>query len=1149
MKKNRMLRGDARGLLKVLKIMKLSVFLVLVFALQGFATNSYSQQKQVTLELKNVKVLNVLNEIERTSDYYFLFNKDLVNVDRIVSLSANQSDVKQVLEDLFEGTNVNFVISDRQIVLTTEGSSISQPDEKKTVKGKVTDASGVPLPGVTVVVKGTTQGIITDMDGNYTLSNVPGDATLIFSFVGMKPQEIPVEGKSIINASLAEETVGIDEVVAVGYGTQKKTSMTAAVSAVKGEEIKKSVVPNISGALAGNVAGVSMRPNGGQPGRDNPDIHIRGIATTGNNAPLVVVDGVIRDNINEISPDAIESVTVLKDASAVAPYGLGGANGVILITTKQGQTGAPVLTLNSYYGFQTPTYFPKMLNAQDYMSLRNEAFLNSNPNATTLPFATDYIANYKQLNADDPDKYPINDALNQLVDKEAPITATNLDISGGTEKVKYYAGLGFIDQKGMFDNTNYRRYTYNLNLSVDVTNTTNLTFNINGAIQRTNDVEPGIGTDRVFRAAYKYVPIAPLYYSNGLWGEFAGNTPVGMLKAGYNRDDRTTTLASVGFKQEIPFIKGLSLQGKFSYDPTTSVTKGWHTPHYYYSLDTSTDPYTYTKQISTNEGWVPTYTYLTQGYWESQNFTYQGMINYGRTFGKHSVSGLLVAEARENNVKTFDARRNNFAINIDELSLGSSDKADFDNSGSSSTGSQLGYVYRVNYEYDGKYLFEASGRYDGHYYFAPGKRWGYFPAFSAGWLISNENFMSSTSSYLDKLKLRGSWGRAGNLAGGPFQYLNGYTLYGNAYAYSGNGTLVQGSYVDVEANPNITWEISTKSDIGFEASLWRSLLRVEADYFFEKRTGMLLPPAITVPQEYGINLSEENAGVMKNHGFEIIVGSAHSFRNGMRLSVNGNFSYSKNKMEQVFETGATYNNPNRRRTGRALNTPFGYHALGLFSMSDDVNGDGIINSEDGYNVTQFGTLHPGDIRYADISGPDGTPDGKIDSNDETVIGDPVYPSITYGFTPTLEWKGFDLSLFFQGAGKSSLDIRGFQTIPFNSNNSNASYEYFNNHWTPVNPSGKYPRADQSPVANNTQNSDFWMISTAYLRLKTGVLGYTIPSRLTQRINLQKVRLYVSGQNLFTMSKLDYMDPEVGYNGPETAYPTQKVYTFGLNVTF
>ena len=1136
--------GSCQNLLLKMKLTFIGLFICFL----QISANSYSQTTRFSFEMKEKQVLDVLREIESNSNYRFFYQREQLDVERRVSIFSDNNTVEEILSIMFDKEGIKYKILDNDLIVLSpaEGSAGTVLQQK--VTGKVTDTNGEPIPGVSIRLKDTTIGTITDINGDFFLEEIAGDGILVFSFIGMKEKEVTVAGKSIINVVLENDVVGLEEVVAVGYGMQKKTSVTAAVAAVEGEKIERSVVPNISGALAGNIAGISMRPNGGQPGYDNPDIHIRGIATTGNNAPLIVVDGIIRDNINEISPNVIESVTVLKDAAAVAPYGLGGANGVILITTKKGKKGKPEIRFNSYMGFQSPTYFPDMLNAQDYMELRNEAFLNSNPSSTALPFDEDFISNYNQLHSEDPDLYPISNALEELVNKQASISNYSIDMVGGNEEIRYYANFGVFDQKGMFDNTNYKRYSYRINLDVKATNTTNVSVSLNGSVSKTNDVEPAISTGRVFRAAYKYVPIATLYYSNGLWGEFAGNSPVGMLNAGYKRIVARTFLSTVSVNQDISFVKGLSLKGTFSWDPSASRNKGLHKPHYYYSLDSSTDAYTYNRQISTNEGWVNTYTWLSQSYEENQNFTYQGIINYNRCFGDHTLTGLVVLEGRNNKYQTFGARRNNYSLDIDELSLGSSDKDDFDNWGSSSTGSQIGYVYRLNYDYKGKYLMEFSGRYDGHYYFAPGKRWSYFPALSVGWLISDEKFMSSTKSYLDKLKLRGSWGKSGNLAGSAFQYLNGYKLYGNSYAF-GTGTLVQGAYVDKEANEDITWEKSTKTNIGLEAVFLNNLFRFEADYFFEERTGMLLAPAITVPEEYGISLSQENAGIMKNHGFEFLLGVNHTFRNGFQFSVDANFSYSKNSMKQIYETEETYSNPNRRRTNRSLGTQFGYHSLGLFKTADDINGDGVINSDDGFNIEQFGTVRPGDIRYADISGPEGQPDGKIDSNDETVIGDPVYPAITYGITPSVSWKGVDLSLFFQGAAISSLYASGFQTIPFNSNNSNASYEYYNNRWTPETQNAKYPIADQSPTANNTQVSDFWIVNTGYMRLKTAIVGYTIPSNLTNRINIQKIRLYVSGQNLFTISDLGYMDPEVGYSGLETAYPTQKVITFGLNVTF
>ena len=1035
---------------------------------------------------------------------------------------------------------------------TKIGHEINVKNAIVKVSGLVYDETQKPLSGATITEKGTTNSTVSKADGTFSINISKIGATLIIKYIGFDLQEVKVKDESNIVITMSFATSKLSEVIVVGYGTQKRATATVAASAVKGDVLSKSPVPNISNSLAGNVAGVTMQPNSGRPGDDNPNLLIRGLGTIGSSGPLVVVDGVIRNNINEVDPNMVGSVTVLKDAAAVAPYGLGGANGVILITTKRGASGAPTLSLDTYYGIQAPTYRPKTLSAQDYMRLTNEAFKNSNPTSTAaLPFADDLINNYANLNATDPDKYPISDARNQVPKDNSPIQQINLQLTGGTKDVRYFAGIGHINQKGLFDPVNYKRYNYNVNIDVSATPTTTVSLSVAGSIQNTNTVDPGTSADNLYRGIYKFVPTAALVWSNGLSGEFAGNAPLGILAAGYNRRTTNNMLNTISIDQKLNFIKGLSVKGAFSFDPYNYADKRWHTPYYYHSINTNTTPYTYTKNISTSEGAAAPFTSLSQEYWQQNQLTYQGFLNYHNTFGKHDITGLAVAEARQGKQFNFNASRNNYAINVDELSLGSSLKNDIDNGGSSGTSSQLGYVYRLDYAFDNKYLFQAAGRYDGHYFFAPGKRYAFFPSFSAGWVISNEKFLSDNKT-ISYLKLRGSWGKSGNLASqvgnqpAAFQYLPGFRPFGNAYAF-GNAGIVQGSYQDIEANPNITWENSNKSDIGFEATLWDGLLKLDADVFMDKRTGMLLQPNITVPVEYGLTLAQENAGVMKSKGFEATASSAHKFSNGLSLSLSGNFSYANNKAINVYENNQTRANPNRSRTGRPWNTMFGYQSLGLFSTSDDKNNDGLINAADGYTITQFGALHPGDIRYADISGPDGVPDGKINSDDETVIGKTTIPRMTFGFTPTASWKNIDLSLFFQGAAQVSYNSNNtFQVVPFLNNNSNSAYEYYNNRWTPETQNAKYPRATSSPYSNNTQGSDFWIRNVSYLRFRTAMLGYSLPASLSKPIGMKRLRVYVSGQNFLTISKLKFQDPGQPF---ETAYPNQKIYTMGLNASF
>ena len=1032
------------------------------------------------------------------------------------------------------------------------GSIQAFADQQGVVSGKVTDNAGVPIPGVTVMVKGTTNGMITDPDGNYSLSNVSSSDVIQFSFVGMRTKEVTVGSQTVINVALEEDMIGIEEVVAVGYGVQKKTTVTGAISTVKGEELAEVPVPNISQALAGKLAGVSMRPNGGQPGFDDPDIHIRGIVTTGdNNEPLIVVDGVKRDNIRQIDPASIETVTILKDASAVAPYGIGGANGVILITTKQGQVGRPVVRLSASYGIQNPTYLPDMLSAKDYQALANEAYLNLNPSAPVedLPFDPEIVSDYNNLHAEDPDRYPDARFIDHW-NTNVPIQNYNLEYSGGTEGINYHAGLGYYDQGGIFDKVSYKRYSYNLSLGVQATNTTKISMSIRGSIEETNTLDPGDNAgNHLFRAFYKFVPTSTLLYSDGEhWGENSASSPIAALRSkGYDIREKNTLLTSLTVEQDLPFIKGLNFKGVFSYDPNSERRKRWHIPFIYHVIDYSTTPYSFTEAVTTQEGNSETYSYLRIDNERRANYTYQAFLNYSRTFGDHAVTGLLVAEARNSTRDDFWTRRNNFSLLIDEMDFGSSNKDDYSNGGSSSTGSEIGYVYRLTYAYKDRYMLEASGRYDGHYYFAPGSRWGYFPAFSAAWRISEEGFMAGMDN-LDNLKLRASWGQSGMLAGRAFQYLSGYTLRGNAYAF-GNGALVQGSENSQEANPNITWERSTKLDIGFDLNMWNGLLNLEFDYFHENRTDMLLEPQVTLPVEYGLSLSDENKGEMKNDGVELNIGSIYNVNNDLRIGITGNFSYAKNQMIEVFQSDAEAANPNRTRVGKPFGTPFGYKALGLATTEMDTNNDGIIDEADGYMIESFADIHPGDIMYADLSGPNGEPDGKIDVNDQTKIGYPVYPLLTYGFTPTLDWKGLDVALFFQGSAMSTINTYQFQTVPFENNGSNTAYEYFDNRWTPDNQNAKYPRATPSPYTNNTPLSTFWHKNTGFLRLKTATVGYTLPSSVIDKIGIGGVRFYVTTQNLFTISKLKHVDPEMGYQNRETAYPVMKNTTFGVDITF
>jgi len=1137
-----------KRILKFLIMSKCILLLVIIFSFQSFS-KGYSQDK-ISIKLSGITLRTAFKEIEKKYNYRFLYNEAIIpGIDNKINVEFVDATISQILPGLLSDNKLSYDInSTSKLVIIKLAGAVATP-----IRGKVVDGKGSPLVGVTVIEKGSSplNNSVTDIDGNFRLTVAGNSSVIEFRYVGYESQEITVGSQIIINATLTEVASNLNEVVVVGYGSQRKSTVTGAVSAVKGSELLQAPVPNITNSIGGRVSGVLTRQsNGGGPGSNgNSTIQVRGVNTVGNNNPLVIVDNVRRDNINQVDPNAIESVTILKDAAATAPYGLGGANGVILITTKQGKTGAPTISLNSYYGIQNPTYLPKVLTAPDYMRLVNEASINGGGVATKS--LTD-IANWDALNASDPDKYPINNTAD-FIKKNAGMQSHSVQVSGGNDRVKYYSQLGFFNQGGMYPQIDYTRYSYNLNLEAKVTNTTTFYISINGSAEVDRGLDPGHSPTNLLRSTYKYIPTDVYKYSNGSWGASNGLSPYAtLMSGGYSRSYYNQQFMTASLEQKLP-LKGLSIKGVVSYDPNNWYRKAYHKPFYYYTTNTGVAPSArvFSKAASTSEGLVA-YTYLQENYDRAQNFTYQGYLNYHNTFGKHDITGLVVAEFRNTKSNNFNARINNYQLDIDELNFGSSNKLDYSVGGNSGTSSQIGYVYRVSDTWDNRVTVEATGRYDGHYYFAPGKQYAYFPAFSAGWILSNESFMKGIN-WLNYFKLRASWGQTGNLAGGSFQFLDSYGLGNNVYAF--NGVTLQGSSPNNQSNPYITWEIAEKTDIGFESTFFNGKLNLEVGYYKQKRSNMLFAPQTTVPQEYGVGLSQVNSGIMESSGIEITAGTNHRFANGLQLSLNGNFTYANNKLIQTFESAATFNNPNRRRTGRPNGSQFGYKSLGLFHLSDDKNGDGIINATDGYTVTQFGTLKPGNIKYADLSGPDGVPDGKIDANDETFLGNNPSPLIIYGFTLGANWKGFDASFFFQGATKTSIGTNGFLTVPFINNSSNTGYEYYNNRWTPGNDmNAKYPRASSAPNNNDQQGSDFWVKDGSYLRLRTATLGYTVPSSVVKALKIKSIRFYVTGQNLLTFSKINFVDPELaGGTGSGTnsdvLWPIQKTFTFGLNATF
>lgn len=1114
------------------------------------------RETSVSLGISGKSLETALKEIEQRTNFRFGYRKTEISRFSRIQLPAATRTVASTLDLLLSGTGLTYQQKDHYVFIIPVPVPATAPHlevQELTVTGTVTSAKGEKLPGVSIRLKGALNGTNTDPEGKFSIRVPNEESILVFSFIGYVTKEIPVAGRTSIDIQLEESSTALGEIIVVGYGTQLKATSIAAVSTVKGRDFAQKPVVNMTNNLVGRMPGLIADQGSGEPGLDGSRIRIRGTSTIGNANPLLVVDGIYRD-FSRLDPATIESITILKDAAAVAPYGLAGANGVILVTTKKGKTGAPVLSYNGYLGVQNPTRMPRMVNSYQYALLSNEATRNDNFNPA---FTDAQIAGYKKTvdgAADaDRDRYPNSKGLRDVIQRNALLTNHNLQLSGGTEKMKYFAALGYTSQEGQFSTTNLKKYNALANLDIEATKNTRVSLSISGWVENQHysgysDAGSGDANNRYASAgggimyqAFRTPPTSAIYYSNGFWGSYITNSLVGTIAhSGYSRNENTQLMTTFSIEQQLPFIKGLSIKGVASYDPYNTYSKTWKTPILTYSADFTTTPYTFTP---TNIG--PSKPTLNLSTSQNKAFTYQGYLNYHNTFGKHDVTFLGVLESRSQKYWDLSGGRINYPIDIDELDRGGTAQGELSNGGSSSQQRQIGYVYRLSYNYDGKYLAEVSGRYDGHYYFAPGRKYGFFPSFSLGWNMARENFMKDNVAWVDVLKIRASYGESGNLAGGPFQYLTGYSIYNNAAVL--DGALTAGINEVLQANTFITWERAKKINVGIDAALWKGKLNITADYFYEKRSNMLVPPTVTVPAEYGVGLTEQNAAIMNNRGFEIGIGTNHTFSNGLQLEVNGNFTYAKNKLLQVFETDATYNNPNRRQTGRAYGTQFGLKALGYFTPAD-FNADGSLKPD--VPSIPDAPVRPGDLKYADLSGPSGKPDGIINDNDQTVIGRPNgTPQMIFGLSPALSWKGFDLNLLLQAATQISLPVGGNLVFPFDQQGS-VSELYYKDHWTPANTNALYPRVSTQPKDYNTRFSSWWLRDASYIKLRSAELGYSLSSKLTKRIGIQQVRVYAAGQNLWTWTPhmKEKIDPEARSSNGQY-YFQQQTTSVGLNVIF
>ena len=999
--------------------------------------------------------------------------------------------------------------------------------QQKTIKGTVVDATGEPLIGVNVSVKGTTIGIITDIDGNYTLE-VPSKSTIVFSYIGYQTQEVAVSNQSTINVTLKEDTQKLEEVVVVGYGTQKKVTVTGSVASVSGEELKASPTTNLTNGMVGRMPGVIGFQTADEPGGGGTTIRIRGTNSLGSNDPLVVIDGVPdRDGgMNRLNPTEIESISVLKDASA-AIYGARAANGVILITTKRGKEGKPVVSFNASAGFSQPTRLPKMTNSYEYATMLNEVLPGS--------FSDEQLEGFRTHA--NPWKYPDTDWFDEIVKGASPLYRADIGVSGGTEKVKYYANFGANGEDGLYRNSANRYDQYSLRTNLDVKTSKYVDFQL-GVTARLEDTKyPAKGAGDIFGAARRSRPDQVAWWPSGEPGpavERGDNPAVTSTDlAGFDHYKNQYIQNNLSVNIKVPWIEGLTLRGNGSYDIHFQNRRLMKKPVYLYTWDGTTEG---SEGLSASKQWLDT-PQLERKHSEQIGWMLNGLIDYNRTFGQHTIGVTFGMEGQKKQYEETWAFRQGFISDSKpELSLGGEE-------GQSARGyswkeTRLNYFGRASYNYLERYLFEFVWRVDGSYRFPKESRYGFFPGVSLAWRASEENWWKDNIRFIDYFKLRGSVSQTGNdaLVDGDGNYDHSIQ-YLTTYAFNNAGTVFGGQenkrlYPSRTPNPNITWEVGTTYNVGLDFKFLQNRLSWETDVFYHKRTNMLISRNASLPEITGITLPRENLGEMKNRGFESLV-SWQDKIGEVEYRASLNMTYARNEItfwdevqnvpEYQFSTGRPVGSRNMLL----------YVADGIFHTQaeiDEARAKGLLYSDN---------TVPGDIRFKDMNG-----DGKIDGLDRIRPEKNQEPRFVAGLTLTAKWKGFDLMMLWQGATGAEVYIETWSGLVGNFLKSD-----YDKRWTPENPYSEGPRTwDRENQYWINNDNTYFMRNANYLRLKNIELGYTFNFEGLKKAGISNLRLYTNGTNLITIDGVKDADPEQR-DASLGGYPLRKIINFGVQATF
>lgn len=996
----------------------------------------------------------------------------------------------------------------------------SQVAAQTLVTGVVKEQGGDPMPGVNILEIGTTNGVVTDIDGKYSI-NVGSNASLAFSFIGYTTQEVAVANRSLINIELVPDLTQLGEVIVVGYGEQRKETLTGSVANITGDALVKSPSANVTNNLAGRLPGLTVSQRSGEPGRDDPNLLIRGTGTFGDNNPLIIIDGVPRSDMGRLNPEDIESISVLKDASA-AIYGARAANGVILITTKAGKKGKPVFNFTMNQSFLKPTKILDMLDAATFAQVYNEGawYRAGRPESNwTAPFSNEAIQKY--ADGSDPVRYPNTNWVKEAVKPHSTQRRYSLSARGGSDDMSYFLSFGAMTQDGNLvnDPTEYNQYNMRVNLNVKLTENLSVGTNLSAIL---NDRKFGsVATDSEswvnFHNIYQADPTIVARYPNGLYGPGRlGENPLLMNQRGYFTRENAPIFSSFTATYKVPFVDGLKLEGSFNYDINNQVERRWRTPYSFHEFNTVTEQY----DLRQGTGISAPELGQTNRKWTTK--LYNLRANYSKTFGKHYVAGLLGTEQQENTENWVYAFRRNFVSSaIDQIDAGSSDTDDMNTGGSSRIGGYNNYFGRVNYDYDGKYLLEFLFRYDGSQKFPKSSRYGFFPGISAGWRISEEAFMDDLD-FVNQLKIRGSYGKIGNDFVAAYQHLQAFT-FGSNYYFGGN--VSPGVNPGVLPNPHITWETSEKIDLGLEGVLFDGGLGFEFIVFNENRSNILARRNVSVSNVFGFpGLPDENIGKVRNRGFEVILN--HSRKIGeLDYKVTGNVAFARSKI--IFMDEVPNQIADKNQTGRPVGAGLFYEADGIFRSQEELD-----------SYPHISNAQVGDIRIVDRNG-----DGEINGDDQFRFNYTSTPEYVFGLNFDLQYRRFDLNVFFQGqTNVYNYDDR--YPVLGNAAFDNATVERARDRWTVDNPNGSKPRADNVQPGANTM----WLFDASFVRLKNVELGYTLPNTWLNRIGLSDVRVFASGFNVLTWSKeIKWADPEA--SGGFLYYPQLRTTNFGVNVKF